>query len=45
LTGTQGAAAAEQTNIVMPLYFVQYLPYQTHAPAMTGIEPWRAMSE
>jgi hypothetical protein len=30
LTGTQGSSAAEQTNIVMPLYFVQYLPYQTH---------------
>lgn len=26
LTGTQGSAAIEQTNIVMPLYFAQYLP-------------------
>lgn len=26
LTGTQGSSALEQTNIVMPLYFVQYLP-------------------
>lgn len=26
LTGTQGSSALEQTNIVMPLYFTQYLP-------------------
>jgi predicted AAA+ superfamily ATPase len=26
LTGTQGSAASEQTHIVMPLYFAQYLP-------------------
>lgn len=26
LTGTQGSPALEQTNIVMPLYFTQYLP-------------------
>ena len=26
LTGTQASSALEQTNIVMPLYFVQYLP-------------------
>lgn len=26
LTGTQGSSALEQTNIVMPLYFAQYLP-------------------
>lgn len=26
LTGTQGSPAVEQTNIVMPLYFTQYLP-------------------
>jgi len=26
LTGTQGSLAFEQTNIVMPLYFTQYLP-------------------
>lgn len=26
LTGTQGSSALEQTHIVMPLYFAQYLP-------------------
>jgi hypothetical protein len=26
LTGTQGSSPLEQTNIVMPLYFTQYLP-------------------
>lgn len=26
LTGTQGSAALEQSNIVMPLYYTQYLP-------------------
>jgi uncharacterized protein len=26
LTGTQGSSALEQTNIVMPLYYTQYLP-------------------
>lgn len=26
LTGTQGSSTLEQTNIVMPLYFIQYLP-------------------
>ena len=26
LTGTQGSSAIEQTNIVMPLYYTQYLP-------------------
>lgn len=26
LTGTQGSVALEQTNIVMPLYYTQYLP-------------------
>lgn len=26
LTGTQGSSALEQTNIVMPLYFTQYVP-------------------
>ncbi|WP_434132866.1 ATP-binding protein [Enterobacter cloacae] len=26
LTGTQGSSALEQTHIVMPLYFTQYLP-------------------
>jgi uncharacterized protein len=26
LTGTQGSSALEQNNIVMPLYFTQYLP-------------------
>ncbi|MFH7585766.1 AAA family ATPase [Oceanimonas sp. AH20CE76] len=26
LTGTQGSSALEKTNIVMPLYFTQYLP-------------------
>ncbi len=26
LTGTQGSSALEQTNIVMPLYFTQFLP-------------------
>lgn len=26
LTGTQGSSVLEQTNIVMPLYFTQYLP-------------------
>lgn len=26
LTGTQGSSALEQTHIVMPLYFVKYLP-------------------
>ena len=26
LTGTQGSSALEQTNIVMPVYFTQYLP-------------------
>lgn len=26
LTGTQGSSALEQANIVMPLYFTQYLP-------------------
>lgn len=26
LTGTQGSAALEQTDIVMPLYYTQYLP-------------------
>lgn len=26
LTGTQGSPAVEKTNIVMPLYFTQYLP-------------------
>ena len=26
LTGTQGSSALEQTNIVMPMYFTQYLP-------------------
>jgi predicted AAA+ superfamily ATPase len=26
LTGTQGSSAQEQTHIVMPLYFTQYLP-------------------
>jgi predicted AAA+ superfamily ATPase len=26
LTGTQGSATIEQTNIVMPLYYTQYLP-------------------
>ncbi|GAB2189770.1 ATP-binding protein [Sessilibacter sp. MAH1] len=26
LTGTQGSSMLEQTNIVMPLYFTQYLP-------------------
>lgn len=26
LTGTQGSSAQEQTNIVMPLYYTQYLP-------------------
>ncbi len=26
LTGTQGSSALEQTNIVMPLYYAQYLP-------------------
>ncbi len=26
LTGTQGSSTLEQTNIVMPLYFTQYLP-------------------
>ncbi|RVU41920.1 ATP-binding protein [Rheinheimera riviphila] len=26
LTGTQGSSALEQTNIVLPLYFTQYLP-------------------
>lgn len=27
LTGTQGSSTQEQTHIVMPLYFTQYLPY------------------
>lgn len=26
LTGTQGSSALEQTHIVMPLYYIQYLP-------------------
>jgi hypothetical protein len=26
LTGTRGSSALEQTNIVMPLYYTQYLP-------------------
>ena len=26
LTGTQGSSTIEQANIVMPLYFTQYLP-------------------
>ncbi|WP_151702421.1 ATP-binding protein [Nitrincola alkalilacustris] len=29
LTGTQGSSAMEQTNIVMPLYFAQYLPLRS----------------